>query len=72
MDEFESVDIGLNYGTTDTEEDEKDVILIGKNDNNDYTCIGITVEEARWLSKKLLEFADKFNKESDQTTEGGI
>lgn len=60
-DSFKEVSIGLNYGTIDTEQ--KDVIYIETNREDGFdSIIAITVEEAEWLSKKLVEYVNKFKK----------
>jgi hypothetical protein len=57
-DKFEKVEIGLNYGTTAT--DQKDVIYLEQHEGSKTNgIIAITVEEAEWLSEKLKEYVKK-------------
>lgn len=52
---FHGVEIGLNHATTNTTK--KGVIYLEDED----AVIAITIEEAEWLSKKLIEYVNKFN-----------
>ena len=57
---FKGISIGCNYGTMEQSAKHEDSILIDKDDKyNDKVCMSATVEEARWMAKKLLEFADE-------------
>jgi hypothetical protein len=60
-DKFEKVEIGLNYGNTTT--DNKDVIYLGQREGKKLNnIVSVTVEEAEWLSEKLIEYVNKFKK----------
>ncbi|WP_144509848.1 hypothetical protein [Bacillus sp. FJAT-22090] len=57
---FKNIGIGLNYGTTDT--DEEDVIYIetdGKY-SGDGNIIAVTIEEAEMISNELMKFVNLF------------
>jgi hypothetical protein len=56
---FKNVEIGLNYSTTET--DATDVIyLLEGEDGNTNAIFSITLDEAEWLSKKLIDYVNKF------------
>lgn len=57
---FKNIAIGLNYGTTET--DQEDVIYIetiGKY-NGDGGIISVTAEEAEEISNQLMNFVNLF------------
>ena len=59
---YENVNVCLNYGTVG--ESGADAIYIGtrgKYTHGEEENLAITVDEAKWLSEKLLVFVDAFN-----------
>ena len=60
---FKNVEIGLNYGTTDTDATDVIYLLEGEKDNTN-AIFSITLDEAEWLSKKLIDFVNKFGQEN--------
>lgn len=61
-DRFRGVAIDYNYGTPEESAKYEDAILIEKNDTQNLDeCISVSVEEARWMAEKLVEFADKLD-----------
>ena len=59
---FKGISIGCNYGTMEQSAEYEDSILIDKDDKyNDKVCMSLSVEEARWMAEKLVEFADKLD-----------
>jgi hypothetical protein len=65
---FKNVEIGLNYGTTDTDATDVIYLLEGEKDNTN-AIFSITLDEAEWLSKKLIDFVNKFGQENTSQQE---
>ena len=58
---FKGASIDFNYPTLEESAKHEDSILIEKDDEKNDDCMSLSVEEARWMAGKLLEFADKID-----------
>lgn len=60
------VEVGLNYATLDT--NKKDIFYIETNRKDGWdSIITVTVEEAEWIAKNLMEFVEEFKKSKEKS-----
>lgn len=57
---FKNIGIGLNYGTTETTEEDVIYIETDGKYSGDSNIIAVTVEEAEMISKELMKFVNLF------------